>query len=495
METGRRVVVVGGGISGLSAAWRLAESTEAPEVVLLESSPQVGGKIRTGELAGVPVEDGAESLLARRPEAVDLVRSAGLADRQITPATHRAWLLTTHGLRALPPTFLGIPGDPEALAKADIVAADVVKRIAAEGGRSGPSVLAAGADAPIGTVVRSRFGDAVLDDLVEPLLGGVYAGRADALSIRATMPDLSRAAEQHSSLLRSVQAVMRRAVPDPAPVQPPAPVFVGLAGGLGQLPAALARHPGVDVRTRATVRAIRRAQGGAWEVEYGPTADPVVLRADALVLAVPGMPLRRLLGPVSAQVAGALSGLSYASVGLVALAYPAGVLGDLPGGSGYLVPPRLGRPVKAVTFVSRKWPWVADAVPGVELVRASVGRIGEVEVLQRDDDDLVDLVVDDLVATLGPGAAAPLARRVSRWGGALPQYQVGHLDRVDSLRRALADMTGVVVAGAAVDGVGIAACVASGREAAGVVLRHLATHRDRAGATMNGTNTTTARGT
>jgi oxygen-dependent protoporphyrinogen oxidase len=274
----------------------------------------------------------------------------------------------------------------------------------------------------------------------------VYAGRADLLSLQATLPQLAATLGQHQSLVAAAQA----AVTAPAA----GPVFAGVAGGLGHLPPALAQ--GLDVRLRTTVRGLVRTRDG-WRVETGSAADPGFLDVDAVVLAVPGAPAARLLRAHAPTEE--LTGLAYASVAIVTLVLD----GQSPGaGSGYLVPAVEGRATKAVTFLSRKW-----GRPGSAVVRASVGRFGQESDLQRDDDELVAVVLAELEEVVGP-VPRLLDSRVTRWGGALPQYAVGHLDLVRRLRSSLP--AGLAVAGAAYDGVGVPAVVRSGQDAARAVL-------------------------
>ncbi|MGZ6792813.1 MAG: protoporphyrinogen oxidase, partial [Mycobacteriales bacterium] len=297
-------------------------------------------------------------------------------------------------------------------------------------------------DVSVGDLVTRRLGREVVQRLVDPLLGGVYAGRADLLSTQATLPQLWPHLAGHRSLLMAARA--SRGAPAPGPV------FAGVEGGLGHLPPALAA--GLDVRLRTTVRALTRTPTG-WRLETGSSADPAYLDADAVVLAVPAAPAARLLaGHAPAEE---LAGVGYASVGIVTLVLD----GPSPGtGSGYLVPAVEGRTTKAVTFTSRKW-----GRPGPAVVRASVGRYGEEVELQRDDDELVAAVLAELRLALGE--LPPLVdSRVTRWGGGLPQYAVGHLDLVARLRRALPP--GLAVAGAAYDGVGVPAVARSGQLAA-----------------------------
>ena len=454
---GVRVVVVGGGVAGLAAALEVRAQRPDAEVVVLEAGSRIGGKVAVSDVAGVPVDEGADSMLTRVPDGLALVRGAGLERELVSPASAAASVWSRGRLRPLPGgTVLGIPGDLTALASSGLLSTAGLYRVPLDLLLPGGPVED---DVSVGQLVRRRLGAEVVERLVDPLLGGVYAGRADLLSLQATLPQLVRPAARHRSLLRATRAARAATPPTDGPL------FASLPGGLGRLPAAVARASGADVRLRTTVRGLRRTPTG-WELTTGSAADPARLRADAVVLAVPGPPAARLLSDAVPAAAAEVAALEYASVALVTLVLG----GPTPGtGSGYLVPAVEGRTTKAVTFTSRKWRHFA-ATPAV--VRASVGRAGEAAVLQRDDAELVEAVRAELVEALGP-LPPVLGSRVTRWGGGLPQYAVGHLDRVARVRRALEVLPGLAVAGAAYDGVGVPACVGSGRQAARTALTAL----------------------
>jgi oxygen-dependent protoporphyrinogen oxidase len=257
-------------------------------------------------------------------------------------------------------------------------------------------------------------------------------------------------------------------------------VFTTLAGGLGTLPPALAAASGAEVRTGAMVRELVRAPRG-WRLTIGSAHAPQYLDADAVILAVAGRPASRLLGgvPGAGAAAAALGEISYASMAIVTLAYPDTAFPQFPEGSGYLVPAVDGRPVKAVTFSSVKWPHLRDRADGLVFVRCSVGRMGEEAILQRDDGELAALAAADLAAATGV-RGAPADVVVTRWGGALPQYTVGHLDRVARIQASLAAQPALAACGAAYAGVGIPACIGTARAAADQAMAGLrvgSTHR------------------
>ncbi|MGW1074767.1 protoporphyrinogen oxidase [Streptomyces sp. NPDC002537] len=454
------VVVIGGGISGLAAAHRLV--TGGARVTLLEASGRLGGKLRVGEIAGVPVDLGAESMLARRPEAVELARAVGLADRLQPPATATAGIWTRGGLRPMPKGhMMGVPGDLAPLAASGVLSEEGLARVARD--RELPRTEV-GDDVAIGAYVAARMGREVVDRLVEPLLGGVYAGDPYRISMRAAVPQLFELARAHRSLIEGVRAAQERAAAAPRQA---GPVFMGIEGGIGRLPLAVAdavRAAGGEIRTDTPVRGIARGTDG-WRIAL----DSGTLTADALVVALPAGPAARLLDGPAPAAAAELAAVEYASMALVTMAFRRSDVEGLPHGSGFLVPPVDGRKIKASTFSTNKWRWNADADPELFVLRTSIGRFGDEDDLKREDSELVSMSLKDLGDAVGL-AASPVASRVDRWHGGLPQYPVGHLDRVARVRAHVAAVPGLRVCGAAYDGVGIPACVSSGHRAADEVL-------------------------
>ena len=465
------VVVIGGGIAGLAAAFYLRD--EPVRVTVLEGSPRLGGKLSASDVAGVSMDEGAEALLARRPEGTGLIEAAGLA-ADLVPAGVTSSAIYTRGvLRSLPRRqFMGVPADLDELAASEVVSGEGIARARAE---STPPFE--GADTSVTAYIGARLGVEVVDRLVDPLLGGVYAGRSEDLSFQATLAPLAAASRTHPTLTEAAAALLPPAPTPPTPSpdnsKKPTPIFVTLTTGLGALPETVAKASGADVRVNAMVRELARTASG-WRLTIGSAADPEYLDADAVILATPAAPTARLLKRTAADAAAELERIPYASMAIITLAFRAG---DFPAQqrSGYLVPAVDGRAVKAATFSTVKWPHLAQAADPrnpVHIVRCSVGRSGDVAVLQRDDDDLAALAAAELAESIGL-TASPVARRVTRWGGGLPQYNVGHLDRVARIRAAVAAQPGLAVAGAAYDGVGIPACVATARQAADQVINRL----------------------
>ena len=447
----QRVVVVGGGVAGLTAARDLQAAGH--DVLVLESSSRVGGKLRRAEVAGVTVDVGAEAMLNRRPEGVDLARELGLPLEHPTLASSRIW--TRGELRPLPRSLMGVPLDLDELAASGVLSAEGLARVREE--PSLPAETIQG-DLSVGELVDRRFGREVTDRLVEPLLGGVYAGDARRISARAAVPQLVALAAR-GSLLEQAAAIPRTY---------DAPVFAGIAGGMGRLPETLATA--LTVRTGATVRELVRTETG-FALTVGPTTAPERLEADAVVLATPAAPTARLLRDVAPAAAAAVGEIESASVAVVTFAFRESEVPELAttDSSGFLVPPVEGRRIKAATFSFAKWGWVRAASSGLLLLRTSLGRYGEETALQGTDDELVAWSLADLTAATGI-TVGPADTHVQRWGGGLPQYALGHLDRVLLVRDALDRVPGLAVCGAAYDGVGIPAVIASAHRAAAEVL-------------------------
>ncbi len=463
VSTGPHVAVVGGGVAGLVAALDVLDAVPSATVTVLEGSDRVGGKLRLEDVAGHRVDVGAESLLAVRPEAVALVERLGASDILTTPDTTSASIWSRGALHALPrATLMGVPTDPDG-ARGVLTDAEV-ERVRDE--QPWPTGVL-DHDVSVGEYVATRLGSAVVDRLVEPLLGGVYAGHAARLSLRATMPALWERATRAERLLRPPDAVAT------APARPP---FAGLTGGVGRLPELLLEAltaRGAVLRTGSVVRALERTAEG-WRLVIGSAASPDDLVADAVVLAIPSAPAARLLAGHAPSAAAVLADVETASTAVVTLAVPRAALEDVEG-SGFLVPPVEGRAIKAATFSFRKWGWTGALDPDLVHLRASLGRAREEAVLQREDADLVALAVADLAAALGRDPFVVADAHVQRWGGGLPQYAVGHVDAVAAVRADVERVPGLEVAGATYDGVGVPAVIASAARAASATATYLST--------------------
>ena len=316
-SSARHVVIVGGGIAGLAAAFALRDAMAdgvPVRVTVLEGSPKLGGKLSASEVAGVWLDEGAEALLTRRPEGVELITASGAGD--VAPAGTTSSAIWTRGaMRALPRRqFMGVPADIDELAAAGVISAAGIARARQE------AAVERDGDICVAQYIGGALGAEVVDRLVDPLLGGVYAGRSEDLSFDATLAPLAAAARQHPMLTQAAAALVpsRPANPDVKP----APVFVTLTTGLGTLPAAVAKASGAEVRTSAMVRELARTPDG-WRLTIGSAADPEYLAADAVILACPATPAARLLAASVPAAAQALTEIPYASMAIITLAYRA----------------------------------------------------------------------------------------------------------------------------------------------------------------------------
>lgn len=456
--------MVGGGISGLAAARRLAAAGR--QVLLLEGSPRLGGKLAARQLApGLRVDVGAESVLVRRPEAPALISSLGLDRRLVYPTGAKPQIYVDGRAVAVPLSAMGVPGDLGALS--GLLSPAGLARALREPSVPAPPLPS---DLAIGELIDERFGPEVTDRLLEPLLGGVYAGHARQLSFAAVNPALFERARSGGALSMHAGATRRPGE---------GPVFGGLVGGIAGLVDALTadlRARGVEI-CHLPVRALVPVAGG-YRLTVGSTRDAQEIVAPAVLLATPAAPTARLLGRV-VESTDWLGSIPYASMAVVALA----VRGVEPVGSGLLVPPGQLPTIKAVTHSSAKWAWVTEAAeqavgPGVQVVRASVGRLGEEQLLQIGDRELIDRTIRELRTLPDWAGLEVVASTVQRWGGGLPQYEVGHRAQVTRLQAELSSWPGLAVCGAAYDGVGIAACLGSAEAAASKITADLGVEGD-----------------
>jgi protoporphyrinogen/coproporphyrinogen III oxidase len=462
------VVVVGGGISGLATAHRLRLLLGPQAVItIVEQSDRLGGKLRTVELAGRAYDVGAEAFLHRRPEASELINELGLGTEVVHPTGFGASIHAAGETRAMPShTMMGIPASVESVRP--MLSSEGALRVEME--PTLPPIDLRGGDVAVGALMRDRFGPEVGDRLVGPLLGGVYAGRADELGLRATMPQIATLLDKGVGSLLAAAAMTMPAPPQPRASRPP--VFGTLRGGLSVLVDALEAASKPVVRLGLPVRVLSWKSDG-WRLEIGSAASPEYLDCDGVVLALPAPAARKLLSDTAPQASFAYGKVSVASMAVVAMALPPGT--RLPERSGILLAEKerysdaiTPFTAKAFTFSSRKWAHLGEPV----LVRGSVGRHGETALLQRSDADLVKAVRADLKELTGI-TAAPIDYVVQRWGGGLPQYGVGHLDLVSTIEKAVGEVPGLAVAGATLHGVGIPACIATADAAAARVAAHL----------------------
>ncbi len=466
-DTPRRAVVVGGGISGLAAAWELSggahKSPAPPQIVLMESSDRLGGALRTAMFGGRLVDVGPDGFLGRRPEAFELCQEVGLGDTLVPIAGRGAAVVVRGRVRMLPDGLvLGVPTRFWPAARSGLLglrgqlglARDV---LVPRPDRRGPI-----GDRSIGPLVARKLGRRVVDTLVDPLMGGIHAGSTDDMSAAATFPVLLAAAQRRGSLMRALRAE----VPVPAADAPP--LFWTLSGGMESLTERLGdvlNERGVEIRRSAPVERLERT-GGRWGVH----ANGTVTEADGVVLALPATPTSLLLHGHDDEVVGLLNGIEYASVTLVTFRVDAESVPAPLKGTGFLVP-RRSHPsrgsdawaVTACTYLDQKWPHLAR--DGEVLLRASLGRSDDGRAAGWSDADVCDRAWSELSTFMGL-TGTPLESMVVRFPDSLPQYRVHHLLRTTGIESAVARLGGLSVAGAAYCGVGIPACIASGRAAA-----------------------------
>lgn len=480
------VVVVGGGITGLVAAYRLSQA--GSEVTVIEPD-RLGGKVQTSVFAGRPVDEGADNFLLRVPWALALCHDLELDGELVSPVERSAQVFVDGERRRIPAGHvLGVPTDLDALAVSGIVSAAGVDRARQDlelpADPADPFVT--GEDAALGPYLRRRLGDEVVDRLIDPLLGGINAGDTTLMSLAAVVPQLDAASRSGDpSLIRSCIAQRDRAarsgalpsagsgavvaaIAEPAPAGAP-PVFAAPIGGMARIvDALLGLMPAVDIRQGRRVVELRGAGPvGAPAGAGRPTVvldDGTELRPDAVVLTTPAHVSGPLLAEVSAQASNTLSAIDHSSVAMLTIAIDRSLLGSVEGASGCLVPRDQGTLVTAISYATSKWAQLRDPARDDVILRVSAGRVGDDRQGDLDDAALTEAVLADLDRVVGL-RGQPSEIRVGRWDRSLPQYAPGHLDRIAVAERSL-DGSGIVLAGMALRGVGIPACVHSAEQAA-----------------------------
>ncbi len=458
MNGAPQIAIVGGGITGLAAARWLTRARiggERPRLTVIEAEQRLGGKIRSQAFAGTTVDLGPEALLTAVPAALRLCHELDLEDELVAPLQSRTAVWTRGRLRELPAGILGgLPDGIGPVLRSGILSPIGAARAGVDlmlpaGGRMEP-------DESVGSLVRRRLGSEALERMIDPLLGGIYGGDPDRLSLRATAPRLHALAREHRSLIRGLMAAGQA-----TPVASGGPTFMTLPGGLARLITGLQRELGpTEVISGERVHRVIPRPDGRYVLR---TDTGRRLEVDAAILAVPAYAAQEMLEESAPTAAAELAGIEYTSVAVVWLAFRAAAVPSLPERSGFLVPRGERRTLSACTWASSKWPHLATR-PDRVLLRCSVGR-GRPEATRLDERTLVSDVTSDLRAAIGI-REPPVEWHVARWERAMPQYHVGHLERVERLEVALRHLPRIRLAGAAYHGMGVPQCIAQGEHAA-----------------------------
>lgn len=441
-------IIVGGGITGLTAAYYLRQA--GADVTILEAGPHLGGKITTTHVAGLPVDVGPDAFLSRSADISALVSEL---DLDVVAPSSGSYIWSRGKLRPIPPGMaFGLPDRLIPLLRSGLLAPHEVARAGLD------FVLPATRtpeDPSIADLVEPRFGNGVYRRLVEPLLGGVHAGDPAQLSARSTAPEVYAIAAGHRSVYASLRK--RRAVTPPPSGRRKAPL-VSLDGGLSNLTEALVASIGPErISTGTPVMSL----SPGWTVE----TEHDTLHADRLVLAIPAHRAAGLLD-INPELAGLLRSIPFVDVANATLAFRRQDLPSLPPGTGFLVPPVEGRFIVGCSWLTNKWPYLAN--DDTALIKCMVGRAGDRRWLEMTDAQIVEGVRQDLSDMLGVDAE-PFETKVQRWPQAMPQYTVGHSARVASIRELAQDFDGLHLAGASYGGSGLAACVTQGRQVAQLI--------------------------
>ena len=452
------VVIIGGGIAGLAAAFELRG--RGLSVRVLERAARPGGVIVTERFDGWTIDSGPDSLLVQKPAAVTLCRELGIADRLVPTLTPRtAFVLREGQLHAIAEgSFLGFPITLGALARSRLFSLAGKARMAGE-------ILTprrtSDEDESIAAFVGRRFGREAVDYLADPLLAGIHAGDVDRLSIGALFPRLVDAERRSGSVIRALRALHVRPSPQGA--------FVSLPGGTGELADTLARAlaPGTVI-TDARVTGLSRSATYAIDSTAGR------VRARSIVLAVPAYVTGSLLRPIDSALADLCEAVPYASTATVAFGYRRDQVSHPLRGTGFVVPRTEGLALLAGTWVSSKWP--GRAPNGHVLLRGYLGGGRDPHRLEAADQELLDAAQKELAELLGI-SGAPLFTRLYRWTRQSPQYEVGHLQRVADIERRLTALPGLFVTGSGFRAIGIPDCISDGRATAIRAADYVASHR------------------
>jgi protoporphyrinogen/coproporphyrinogen III oxidase len=483
-QPARHVAIVGGGIAGLTAAFSLYEQAAGAGLpltcTLIEASRDWGGKIVTHRVGDLTIEAGPDSFLSQKPWGLELCDKLGLSGRLINTNEHqkKTFVFSRGRLRELPEGLVVIvPTKLGPFLKSGLVSWPGIARMGLDLVLPAKRASLERGDESLASFFSRRLGREAFERVVEPLMAGIYAGDATQISLRATFPRFLELERKHGSLIRGMLASR------PASRQSTHTMFVTLQGGLVELVQALLAKltaAGAKLMTQQSVAALRVRQTSTnhpigWT--YDLTLDNgSVMSADAVVLATPAFVSADLVRPLSPLASELLGAIPYASTATVSMAYKAGTLGGQVEGFGFVVPRTEGRDLLAATWTSLKWPHRAPA--SQTLVRCYLGGVGREAVLQENDAALIRRVRDELRSMTGV-TGEPVYAEVNRWDRGMPQYTLGHLDRLETIQRSLDRYPGLLLAGAAYRGIGIPDCIRDGTDAASGIIRLFAGGRNQ----------------
>jgi oxygen-dependent protoporphyrinogen oxidase len=459
----KRVAIIGGGISGLAAAFALEERRQAGEsltYVVYEAGPRFGGVLVTEQVDACLVEAGPDSFLTEKPWAADLCRRLGLEDQLIgsNDVARKTYILVKGELAPLPDGLMFMVPTQLAPALLSRLFSAATKFRMVREWRFSPRQ--SNGDESVAALVERHYGPEMVDRLADPLLSGVYGGAATELSVRAVLPRFAEMEAKHGSLARGILAARKNLEQSEAG---PRPIFTSLKNGMQQLPETILAKLAPDaLHANSLVQALQRQDKG-WIVSAGYASD----HFDVVIVATPAPAAATLLEISSPDLSALLRTIPHSSSVTVALGFGKDVRDTLPPGFGFLVPRSEGKRMLATTFVHNKFPHRAPEDRA--LLRCFLGGSRDEQVLQLPDEEILGIVREELRQILGL-TAEPLFTRVYRWKGAMAQYTVGHLERIERIERLRKQLPGLALAGNGYRGIGVPDCVRSGEEAAAEVV-------------------------
>lgn len=462
----KKIVIIGGGIAGLTAAFYLKKQIKEEnlpyEVNVIEASNRLGGKIKTERRDGFTMERGPDSFLIRKQSAERLVREVGLGDKLVTNGTGKSYILIGNELHSMPQgSFMGIPTQVKPFLLSDLFS--IAGKLRAGMDFIRPKGMPQD-DQSLGKFFRKRFGDELVENLIEPLLSGIYAGDIDDLSLMATFPNFYELEQKYGSIVRGLQ----KSMPKTKNTGKKRSMFYSLEGGLQTLVEALEQALGDEMIYKNTkVKSLKKINSN-YQLSL---SDGSIVNADAVMVATPFASMKQMLG--SYDFIQKLGEMKATSVANVVLAFDQSAIKEDIDGTGFVVSRNSSNRITACTWTHKKWP--ETTVPeGKALLRCYVGRPGDEEVIHLSDDGLEELVLADLNKIMRIDGK-PLFSVVTRWENAMPQYRVGHKQMVEKLEGDLMEhLPGVYVAGSPYKGIGIPDCIDQGEETVKKMLEFLA---------------------